>query len=137
MAAQKGRDLLLKVDATGSGGFQTVAGLRSNAVTSNAGSVDVTHQESAGQWRELLAGAGLRSAAVRGSGIFRDAASDATMRGLFFAGAIREWQVIVPDFGVIEGPFQIASLEFGGRHDGEVTFELSLESAGEITFAAA
>jgi TP901-1 family phage major tail protein len=137
MAAQKGRDLLLKVDATGSGGFQTVAGLRSNAITFNAGSVDVTHQDSAGQWRELLAGAGLRSAAIRGSGIFKDAASDATIRGLLFSGAIREWQVIVPDFGVIEGPFQIASLEFGGRHDGEVTFELSLESAGEITFVAA
>jgi TP901-1 family phage major tail protein len=136
MGAQKGRDLLLKVDASGSGSFQTVAGLRSNAITFNAGSVDVTHQESAGQWRELLAGAGLKSAAVRGSGIFKDAASDATVRSCFFGGVIRDWQVIVPDFGVIEGPFQIASLEFGGRHDGEVTFDLALESAGEISFTA-
>lgn len=136
MGAQKGRDLLLKIDASGSGSFQTVAGLRSNAVTFNAGSVDVTHQESAGQWRELLAGAGLKSAAVRGSGIFKDAASDATVRSCFFGGLIRDWQVIVPDFGVIKGPFQIASLEFAGRHDGEVTFELALESGGEISFTA-
>ena len=136
MGAQKGRDLLLKVDASGSGSFQTVAGLRSNAVSFNAGSVDVTNQESAGQWRELLAGAGLKSASVRGSGIFKDAASDLTIRGVFFSGLIREWQVIVPDFGVIEGPFQIASLEFGGRHDGEVTFDLALESAGAISFTA-
>jgi TP901-1 family phage major tail protein len=136
MGAQKGRDLLLKVDASGSGSFQTVAGLRSNAITFNAGSVDVTHQESAGQWRELLAGAGLKSAAVRGSGIFKDAGSDATVRSCFFGGVIRDWQVIVPDFGVIEGPFQIASLEFAGRHDGEVTFDLALESAGEISFTA-
>ena len=136
MGAQKGRDLLLKVDASGSGSFQTVAGLRSNAITFNAGSVDVTHQESVGQWRELLAGAGLKSAAVRGSGIFKDAASDATVRSCFFSGVIRDWQVIVPDFGVIEGPFQIASLEFAGRHDGEVTFDLALESAGEISFTA-
>lgn len=136
MGAQKGRDLLLKVDADGSGSFQTVAGLRSNAITFNAGSVDVTHQESAGQWRELLAGAGLKSAAVRGSGIFKDAASDQIVRSAFFSGAIRGWRVIVPDFGVIEGPFQIASLEFGGRHDGEVTFDLALESAGEISFTA-
>ena len=28
MAAQSGKDLLLKVDTTGAGGFQTVAGLR-------------------------------------------------------------------------------------------------------------
>ncbi len=136
MGAQKGRDLLLKVDADGNGGFQTVAGLRSNAISFNAGAVDVTHQESAGQWRELLSGAGLKSAAIKGSGIFRDAGSDAVIRGTFFAGAIRAWQVVVPDFGVIEGPFQIASLEFGGRHDGEVTFDLALESAGEISFTA-
>jgi TP901-1 family phage major tail protein len=136
MAAQRGRDLLLKVDATGSGGFQTVAGLRSNAITFNAGSVDVTHQESAGQWRELLAGAGLKSAAVRGSGIFRDAASDATVRGLFFSGHNPRMAGDRAGFRRGRGLFQIASLEFGGRHDGEVTFDLALESAGEISFTA-
>jgi TP901-1 family phage major tail protein len=136
MGAQKGRDLLLKLDAGSTGSFATVAGLRSNAISFNAGTVDVTHQESAGQWRELLDGAGIRSAAIRGSGIFKDAASDVAIRGLFFAGAIANWQVVVPDFGTLTGPFQIASLEFAGRHDGEVTFDLALESAGEISFVA-
>lgn len=134
MSAQKGRDLLLKVDSTGAGVYQTVAGLRSNALTFNAETVDATSQESTGAWRELLAGAGLKSAAVRGSGIFKDAASDATIRGYFFAGTIRNWQVIVPDFGIVEGPFQITSLEVAGRHDGEVNFDLALESAGALTF---
>jgi len=136
MGAQKGRDLLLKLDAGGTGSFATVAGLRSNAISFNAGTVDVTHQESVGQWRELLDGAGIRSAAIRGSGIFKDAASDVAIRGLFFAGAIANWQVVVPDFGTLTGPFQIASLEFAGRHDGEVTIDLALESAGEISFVA-
>ena len=136
MGAQKGRDLLLKVDQTGTGTYQTVAGLRSHAISFNAASVDVSNQESVGQWRELLAGAGLKSSAIRGSGIFKDAASDATIRGYFFNGTIRKWQVVVPDFGIIEGLFQIASLEFSGRHDGEVTFDVSLESAGELTFTA-
>jgi TP901-1 family phage major tail protein len=136
MTAQKGRDLLLKLDTTGAGVFQTVAGLRANALSFNAESVDVTHQESAGAWRELLAGAGLKSANVRGQGIFKDAASDETIRGLFFNGTIRRWQVIVPDFGTIDGPFQITALEIAGRHDAEVTFELALESAGEMTFTA-
>ncbi len=48
----------------------------------------------------------------------------------------RDWQVVVPSFGIIQGPFQIASLETGGRHDGEVTFELSLASAGLLAFTA-
>lgn len=136
MTAQKGRDLLLKIDTTGAGVFQTVAGLRANALSFNAESVDITHQESAGAWRELLAGAGLKSANVRGQGIFKDAASDETIRSYFFNGTIRRWQVIVPDFGMIDGPFQIVALEIAGRHDAEVTFELALESAGELTFAA-
>ena len=136
MTAQKGRDLLLKLDMTGAGVFQTVAGLRANALSFNAESVDVTHQESAGAWRELLAGAGLKTANVRGQGIFKDAASDETIRSYFFNGTIRRWQAIVPNFGMIDGPFQITALEIAGRHDAEVTFELALESAGELTFAA-
>jgi TP901-1 family phage major tail protein len=136
MTAQKGRDLLLKVDSSGGGAYQTVAGLRSHALNFNAGVVDATSQESANQWRELLGGAGLKTAAIKGQGIFKDAASDLTVRGLFFNGTIRNWQVTIPSFGVIEGPFQIASLEYAGRHDGEVTFEMALESAGEMSFTA-
>jgi TP901-1 family phage major tail protein len=44
--------------------------------------------------------------------------------------------VVVPDFGTIEGLFQISSLEFSGEHNGEVTFDLALESAGALTFTA-
>ena len=136
MGAQKGRDLMLKLDAAGTGSFASVAGLRSNQISFNAGTVDATNQDSPNQWRELLAGAGIKSAAIRGSGIFKDAASDAAIRSIFFAGTIRNWQVVVPDFGTLTGPFQIASLEFAGRHDGEVSFALALDSAGELTFTA-
>lgn len=137
MAAQKGKDLLLKIDADGAGAFATVAGLRARAIAFNAETVDVTHQESAGQWRELLAGAGAKTARITGAGIFKDAASDATLRQVFFDGLIRAFQVIIPDFGTVEGPFQISTLELSGRHDGEVAFEISLDSAGALSFAAA
>lgn len=136
MASQKGKDLLLKVDTSGAGVYATVAGLRTRSLAINAETVDVTHAESAGQWRELLAGAGVRSARLSGSGVFKDSASDATIRDYAFNATIRNWQVIVPDFGTIEGPFQISALEFGGRHDGEVTFEIALESAGQLSFVA-
>jgi TP901-1 family phage major tail protein len=136
MAAQKGKDLLLKVDSTGAGVFTTIAGLRSRSFSVNAETVDITHSESAGQWRELLAGAGAKSARVSGSGVFKDAASDATVRDYMFNGTIRTWQVVVPDFGIIEGAFQISSLDFNGRHDGEVAFDLTIESAGALTFTA-
>jgi hypothetical protein len=48
MTAQKGKDLLLKVDSDGEGSFTTVAGLRARALAFNAATVDITNQESAG-----------------------------------------------------------------------------------------
>lgn len=137
MAAQKGKDLLWKVDSDGAGAVTTVAGLRSRALSFNAETVDITHQESVGQWRELLGGAGVKSARVTGAGIFKDAASDALVRTYFFDGTIRDWQIVIPDFGTIEGACQITSLEFTGRHDSEVSFEMALESAGVLTFTPA
>lgn len=136
MTAQKGKDLLLKVDSDGQGSFVTVAGLRARSLSFNAATVDVTHAESAGQWRELLAGAGVRRAALAGSGIFRDQASDERVRACFFDGTIRDWQVVIPEFGTVEGAFQITALEYTGRHDGELAFEMALESAGSLAFAA-
>ncbi|MCB1386557.1 MAG: phage major tail protein, TP901-1 family [Nitratireductor sp.] len=135
MTAQKGRDLLLKID-DGAAAFVTVAGLRARQLSLNAETIDATDSESAGRWRELLAGAGLRRASISGSGIFKDAASDELVRAAFFASDNRSWQIIVPDFGMLSGPFQIVSLEYSGQHTGEVAFEIVLESAGEILFSA-
>lgn len=135
MTAQKGKDLLIKI-ADGAG-FTTVAGLRTRRIAFNAETVDVTHAESAGRWRELLAGAGIKRASISGRGLFRDAASDALMRETFFDGSIVSFQVVVPDFGTVAGPFQITTLEIAGEHNGEVTYDMSLESAGELTFVAA
>ncbi len=134
MTAQRGRDLLLKLAAEPGGAFATVGGLRTHGLALNAQTVDATHQESAGAWRTLLEGAGVRQASIRGAGVFCDAQSDAAVRDVFFSGAIRDWQVVVPDFGRITGPFQVAALEYAASHDGEITFELALESAGELTF---
>ncbi len=136
MAAQKGKDLLLKLDSDGAGAFVTVAGLRSRTFAVNAGTVDITHTESAGRWRELLDGAGVKNARLSGTGVFKDVASDALIRTYAFNGTVRAWQIVIPDFGIVQGPFQITSLEFNARHDGEVAFELVLESAGELTFTA-
>jgi TP901-1 family phage major tail protein len=135
MGAQRGKDILLKIESEG-GAFTTVAGLRARTIALNARTVDATDGDSAGRWRELLAGAGVRSAAVNGQGVFRDAASDALIREAFFSQTARTWRLIVPDFGQLEGPFLVAALEYAGEHEGEATFAISLASAGEIAFEA-
>ncbi len=137
MVAQNGKDLLVKIDMTGDGLFETAAGLRATRISFNAESVDVTSLESTGGWRELLSGAGVKTAAISGSGVFKDANTDERARQIFFDGETPDFQVIVPDFGTMEGPFQITSIEYAGSHNGEATYELSLASAGELTFTAA
>ena len=135
MAAQRGKDILIKI-ADGTGGYASVAGLRTKRLAFDNDLVDVTDTESAGRWRELLGEAGTRRLSVSGAGLFKDRASDELVRAAFFDGATRNWQLVVPDFGQLTGAFQIRSLEYAGEHDGEATFQITLESAGPILFEA-
>ena len=136
MGAQNGKDLLIKIDMTGGGMFDTFAGLRATRISFNTESVDVTSLESQGGWRELLGGAGVKSASISGSGVFRDHATDERARQIFFDQQVPDFQVIIPDFGIMEGPFQITAIEYAGSHNGEASFDLSMASAGELTFTA-
>lgn len=136
MVAQKGKDLLIKLDVTGTGDFETVAGLRATRISFNAETVDVTTLDSAGGWRELLTGAGMKAAAISGSGIFKDATTDGRARQVFFDGETPAWQVVIPDFGIVEGAFQLTSIEYSGDYNGEATYELSMASAGALAFTA-
>ena len=137
MAAQKGSDVLIKVDSNGSGTFLTIGGMRSKSISFNAETVDVSDSDSVGKWRELLEGAGIKNATITGSGIFKDTASEEDVRGYFFTQSIEDYQFIVPDFGTVEGLFQVSSLDYAGEYNGEVTFSMTFESAGELTWTAA
>ena len=136
MAVQNGKDLLIKVDQTGTGSFVTVAGLRASKLSFNAETVDVTTLESTGGWRELLAGAGVKSASISGSGVFRDAITDARARQIFFDAEMPQFQVVIPSFGIVQGAFQITSIEYSGTYNGEATYDMAIASAGALTFTA-
>lgn len=138
MAAQAGKDILLAISDGGDpANFVAMAGLRAKTVSLNARPVDITHADSPGRWRELFGGAGIRSASVTGAGVFVDSAADETVRAVFFDQGVREWRLIIPDFGTLEGAFLVTALEYSGRHDGEASYSLSLTSAGAITFTQA
>lgn len=138
MAAQAGRDMLIRLgNGASPQSFSSVAGLRAKALSLNARTIDATHAESPGQWRELIAGAGVKTAAVTGTGIFLSGEGDHAIREAFFAGATPSFQLVIPDFGTIEGAFAISALEYSGRHDGEAIFSISLASAGALSFEAA
>ena len=136
MSAQKGKDLLIKIgDGADPEVFTTVAGLRATTLAFNAQAIDVTNADSADQWRELLAGGGVKSATVSGSGVFKDAASDAMLRAAFFNQAQPNWKIVIPGFGTVSGAFKVTSLTYEGPYDSELKLALSLASAGPLTFA--
>lgn len=137
MSAQKGRDILLKIsDEATPANFVTIAGLRARTVSLNAKSIDITDSQSPNGWRELLDGAGVKALSISGSGVFRDASSDALMREAFFAQKPAQWQIIVPSFAQFQGAFLITSLDYAGQHDAEAVFSVTLASAGEVSFVA-
>ncbi|MBS0472352.1 MAG: phage major tail protein, TP901-1 family [Proteobacteria bacterium] len=136
MSAQKGKDLLIKIgDGADPETFTTVAGLRATSLAFNAQSVDITNADSTDQWRELLSGGGIKNATLSGNGVFKDAASDATLRSAFFDQSCPNFQVVIPSFGAVTGPFKIVSLSYEGPYDGELKIALSLASAGALSFA--
>ena len=140
MAALKGNLMLLKIGATPSGTpasdtYTTVAGLRSTSITHNEETIDVTTKDSS-QVRQLLAGGGVYSMSVSGSGVLTDDAVSDTLEGAMNASDYHNFQVVIDGFGTYEGEFAVTSLEYSAEHNGEVQYSVTLESAGTISFTA-
>jgi TP901-1 family phage major tail protein len=87
-------------------------------------------------WTQTLAG--VKNVAASGDGFFEDSTAEARMNTVAMsADNSVNMQIVVPDFGTYAGAFRISSLEFGGETEGGVTYSLSLESNGAVTFTAA
>lgn len=139
MAAQKGSDVLLKMDTATSGGptFTTIAGIQTKSVQFDAEMVDITNQDSSNKWRELLAGAGIKKFRISGSGVFLDGTAENSAMTSFVAGTIKQWQMIIAGLGTLQAYMQITQLEYAAPHNKELTYQITLESAGELTYTAA
>lgn len=141
MAKQLGRALLVKIgDGEVSEAFSNLCGLNSKSLTINNSSIDVTTPDCTAPegalWTETLAG--LKNVSVSGDGFFEDSAAEARMNTVAMAADnVANFQVVVPDFGTYAGAFRLTSVEYGGETEGGVTYSLSLESTGAVTFTAA
>ncbi len=135
MAAQKGREILLKVSIAGT--YTAIGGLRTKSLQINEDEIDVTDSDSPGQWRELLAGAGIFSMSVSGNGVFKDSASEGYILAQKLAKVHPSFQMVIPGVGTFQGPFMIGNLSWQGAERGEVQYAMNFSSAGELTFTAA
>ena len=134
MTAQKGKDLLLKVeDSPSSGTFTVVGGIRATGFSINNELIDATHKGSAGK-RTLLEGAGIQSMNISGSGLFEDDTPFSLVRAAAEGNTPLNYQILVPGSSdrTYEGAFMITRFDYSGDYNGEVAYTLTLESSGTI-----
>lgn len=138
MAAQAGKDVLIyNKNNAGSPAYEALAGLRTKSIELNAETVDVTNSDSTGMWRELLAGAGVKSARISGAGVFIDSAAENEVLEAFNAGEIRDVKIVVPGLGYFEGKFQCTQCQWAGEYNREVSYQMTWESGGQVVFTGA
>ena len=141
MAKQLGRALLVKIgDGDGAEAFANLCGLNSKSLTINNSSIDVTTPDCTTPEGTLATESlsGLKNFSLSGNGFFEDSTTEARMNTVAMATDNQaNFQVTVPDFGTYAGAFRITTLEFGGETEGGVTYSVSLESTGAVTFTAA
>ncbi|MDN3273392.1 phage major tail protein, TP901-1 family [Frankia sp. RB7] len=135
MTAQKGRDVLLKLNTTGST-YVTIGGAKTVTWTISNTPVDITNADDAGV-RKLLENAGVNSISIKCQGVYMDSANDALVNADAMSNVHRLWQLVWPGVtsdGTLAGSFMIASLEKTGAFNEGATYNITLESAGACSF---
>lgn len=136
MAASAGKDILIQINTSGST-YTNLMGLRTRSMKFNSEMIDVTTGDSPGLWRESLSTDGIKSATISGSGVaMDDVAFNKVFTNHLSTTATYSVRVIIPGLGQIDGTFVFASIEIAGNHNGEVTYNVTIESGGALTFAA-
>ncbi len=150
--AQAGKNLLLRIEdqasydarmlhigdpvtypTPGTAVYMNVGGFKSNGLDMSGEYIDITSKDSNG-WKEKLHGAGSRTIAVSGSGVFMSDEALKHVQDCIMNNTIRLWQCYIPGMGIYDGLFTVSSLNLAGELEGEINYSISLEGAGAIGF---
>lgn len=134
--AAAGADLALRIETATAGTYVALAGMRSKSFSINNEAIETTNSDSTGRWREYLTAAlAMKSISFSGDGVFKDGAPvDRLMTMVNGASGEAKFQIFVPTLGTFEGMFKIVSLEFSGEDKDAISYSMSAESNGAITF---
>ena len=130
-SARTGRSLLLY---DGLASTTLIAAMRTTSFTIQGAAVDVTDKSSSGQYRELLAGAGVVSVSVSAKGLLSGSAQTQTLVTRALSRTVDNYRLVFDNGDILEGAFQLVQFEASGDYDGEQTYQLALESGGALTF---
>lgn len=134
MAAEAGRDLRIKYDADGAGGTAAavIAGARTDTLTINNTSINITDKDDDGV-QKLLDDIATQSLALSCTGVLKDATLIGLAKSAGAGSARHYFEIAVGSFATYAGYFFIDSFEVTGEQEGTQTFTASLSSADTIT----
>lgn len=135
-ATVAGKDMLVKADIDGDGAYTTLAGIQTRTMTMNGSLVDITNQDSEGNWREAVAGVDVKSMTISGDGVLPQGVTFATLNDMYRnqTGSGYMFQVYMPGLGKYEGRYVMTTLEFSGEQNDVIKFSTTLESSGPVAF---
>ena len=133
--AYKGRNLILQM--VEGGGWNTVMGLQNVTIAISNTVVDVTSTQSGG-WRQILDDCGNQTITITGTGIFKGDSAQLAMERAAFSHALSSFRAVFFDADWsgghdISGLFMVSKLEYAGAYNGADTYNVTLESSGQMS----
>ena len=129
----KGRDMLLKRGASP----VLIAGVRTKSISINGEPIDVSNDDDAAV-RTLMAEPGQVTVEISVSGIAKDDTllTESLSKTDRVDNTVFEWPGSTAN-GTLTGDFFLASYSESGEYMGAVTFDATLQSAGDVAYVAA
>jgi len=135
MAAQQGRELLLKIhdesEALPGGNYEIIGGFKTNNFGINGQAIDISNKDSNG-FKETLEGGGQISLTFDGNGVFLDDAAFKRTHDHMLAQTHPNCIIIIPDFAQYTGKFAITGFTMAGNDGDAISYNISFESTGPI-----
>ncbi|WP_342150233.1 phage major tail protein, TP901-1 family [Methylorubrum sp. SB2] len=133
MAAQKGRDYVIKYNTTGST-YVAIGGMREPSFTIKNDTVETTSADDAGI-RKLLAGGGVTAVTVKGSGVYVNDTVTDTLRAAALASTPVKLQFVVPGTAAktVASTFIITDWEDSSSYKDAGAYSATFESADVVT----
>ncbi len=139
MGKEVGKNVILKVGngATPTEVFTALAGQRDAKLTINGQSIDVS-DKTTNNWGATLAGTLNATVTVSGFVSWPDTTGWDALRLKALAGSTVNFELVVNAAGdKFKGPFSITSFNIGGEQNSGTSYDITLESAGALTWVAA
>jgi len=104
----------------------------------SANEVDTTTPDcdNPGNLPQKTSAPGILDQSFSGSGLFTNTDAGKQMLDDARTGTARNYQVVVPGYGTMEGPYAIFDMELSAEMEGDLEFSATFRQTGALTFTA-